>query len=83
MDLVEELVLQLGSRGILLGCMMMLLVIYLFSSDSQQKRNEPPGPKPLPILGNLLELDLQRLYLSLCSVDIALTLSGYLQVIVN
>uniref|UniRef100_A0AAR2J6C3 Cytochrome P450, family 2, subfamily K, polypeptide 22 n=1 Tax=Pygocentrus nattereri TaxID=42514 RepID=A0AAR2J6C3_PYGNA len=56
--------------GILLGVVLMsLLVVYLLSSDSQQEWKEPPGPKPLPILGNLLELDLKRPYLSLLSMS--------------
>ncbi|XP_017572521.1 cytochrome P450 2K1-like isoform X3 [Pygocentrus nattereri] len=58
------------STGILLGVVLMsLLVVYLLSSDSQQEWKEPPGPKPLPILGNLLELDLKRPYLSLLSMS--------------
>ncbi|KAK3520223.1 hypothetical protein QTP70_019366, partial [Hemibagrus guttatus] len=32
---------------------------------SQEENNEPPGPKPLPILGNMLQLNLKRPYLSL------------------
>ncbi|KAK3520314.1 hypothetical protein QTP70_021348 [Hemibagrus guttatus] len=33
--------------------------------SSQEENNEPPGPKPLPILGNMLQLNLKRPYLSL------------------
>ncbi|KAG7335141.1 hypothetical protein KOW79_001737 [Hemibagrus wyckioides] len=46
---------------------MFLLIVYLFSSDasSQEENNKPPGPKPLPILGNMLQLNLKRPYLSL------------------
>ncbi|KAL6476320.1 hypothetical protein MHYP_G00148190 [Metynnis hypsauchen] len=58
------------SAGILLGVVIMsLLVVYLLSSDSQQEWKEPPGPKPLPILGNILELDHKRPYVSLLSMS--------------
>ncbi|KAK1784392.1 hypothetical protein P4O66_014831 [Electrophorus voltai] len=69
MTLVEELLLQPVSTGILLGAVLMvLLVVYLFSSDSDTGK-EPPGPKPLPVLGNLLQLDLSRPYVTLCSMS--------------
>ncbi|XP_036446010.1 cytochrome P450 2K1-like [Colossoma macropomum] len=70
MALLTEPLLQPVSASILLAVVLMsLLVVYLLSSDSQQAWKEPPGPKPLPILGNLLELDLKRPYLSLLSMS--------------
>nr|XP_043904803.1 cytochrome P450 2K4-like [Solea senegalensis] len=53
------------SSGSLLGALLVLLLVYFistwsFSSDGKSK--EPPGPKPLPLLGNLLQLDLKRPY---------------------
>ncbi|XP_035378699.1 cytochrome P450 2K1-like isoform X1 [Electrophorus electricus] len=71
MTLVEELLLQPVSTGILLGAVLMvLLVVYLFSSDSDTDTGkEPPGPKPFPVLGNLLQLDLSRPYVTLCSMS--------------
>ncbi|XP_053370569.1 cytochrome P450 2K1-like isoform X2 [Clarias gariepinus] len=69
---VEELLLQPTSTGMLLGLfMMLLLVVYYLSSDvkSQEGNKEPPGPKPLPILGNILQLNLKRPYLTLCEMS--------------
>ncbi|TRY96431.1 hypothetical protein DNTS_021460 [Danionella cerebrum] len=59
MAIVESL-LQLSSTGSLLGALLLLLVLYLFTSGTKKEGNEPPGPKPLPLLGNLLTLDLTR-----------------------
>ncbi|XP_036446004.1 cytochrome P450 2K1-like [Colossoma macropomum] len=70
MALVEGLLLQATSTGILLGFVILLVVVYfLFSGSSfKEAANEPPGPKPLPLLGNLLQLDLDRPHESLCEL---------------
>ncbi|XP_072549611.1 cytochrome P450 2K1-like [Salminus brasiliensis] len=69
MALVEGLLLQATSTGLLLG-VVVLLVVYFLSSASRFKEedNEPPGPKPLPLLGNLLQLDLNSPHESLCEL---------------
>ncbi|XP_071323940.1 cytochrome P450 2K4-like [Trachinotus anak] len=56
---------QTSSSFSLLGTLMILLLVYLiftFSFTSNEDRKEPPGPRPLPLLGNLLQLDLRRPY---------------------
>ncbi|XP_056608080.1 cytochrome P450 2K1-like [Triplophysa dalaica] len=68
---VMEALLKFSSTGTLLGALLLLLVIYLLCSDSkyQKEGKEPPGPKPLPLLGNLLMLDLKRPFDSLCELS--------------
>ena len=63
-----------SSPTTLLGAVAVLLVLCLvFSSFTfQEIGREPPGPRPLPLLGNLLQLDLERPYKTLCEVSVAL-----------
>uniref|UniRef100_A0A8C7LGI6 unspecific monooxygenase n=1 Tax=Oncorhynchus kisutch TaxID=8019 RepID=A0A8C7LGI6_ONCKI len=70
MSLIEGL-LQTSSTVTLLGTVLFLLVLYLRSSgsSSEEQGKEPPGPRPLPLLGNMLQLDLKKPYCTLCELS--------------
>ena len=69
MALMEGLLQAPGSFTLLVAVLLLLLV-WLYSSgvSNPGKGKEPPGPRPLPILGNLLMLDLKKPYMTLCEV---------------
>ena len=73
---VLEGLLQLPCTFPLLVAVLLLLLVCLHSSgvSNPEKGKEPPGPKPLPILGNLLLLDLKKPYDSLCEVSTNVTM---------
>ena len=71
MALMEGLLQAPGSFTLLVAVLLLLLV-WLYSSgvSNPEKGKEPPGPRPLPILGNLLMLDMHKLYETLCEVRV-------------
>ncbi|KAL2101316.1 hypothetical protein ACEWY4_003077 [Coilia grayii] len=68
---ILEGLLQGSSAFPLLVAALLLLLAYLYAAGngSTEKGKEPPGPKRLPILGNLLQLDLQKPYETLCELS--------------
>uniref|UniRef100_A0A3Q2UUM3 Uncharacterized protein n=1 Tax=Haplochromis burtoni TaxID=8153 RepID=A0A3Q2UUM3_HAPBU len=60
--------LQAFSSTFLLGALTVLLLIYLISSASFCTQ-DPPGPRPLPLFGNLLQMNLKRPYKTLLELS--------------
>lgn len=64
-----ELTLAMDLVTVLLSIVVILLVASVFLNQTQGKYNNfPPGPKPLPIIGNFLTLDLSKPHKSLLEV---------------
>ena len=59
----------------IVGLLVLHLVYSSFSSKSRKR--EPPGPRPFPLLENLLQVDLKRLDHSLVDVTTVLFVLSY------
>ncbi|XP_040046632.2 cytochrome P450 2K1 isoform X1 [Gasterosteus aculeatus] len=66
MLMLEDLFLSYVTVALMLVLMCILVSLFFRSKD---KRREPPGPQPLPLLGNLLQMDLKRLDRSLVDLS--------------
>lgn len=67
---------SLTSTSLLVALLGLLLAYLLSSTLSKQDGRAPPGPRPLPLLGNLLQLDLKEPHRSLLEVSRVLGTSG-------
>ncbi|XP_033837852.1 cytochrome P450 2K1-like [Periophthalmus magnuspinnatus] len=65
MGLSEVLI---SSPGSVLGLVLVLLPVYLIYNNLDSGQG-PPGPKPVPILGNLLQIDLKKPYETLTQLS--------------
>ncbi|XP_070703566.1 uncharacterized protein [Pempheris klunzingeri] len=68
-EIMLEDLFQSSASASLLAAFVVLLVLHFYSSFSSPDDREPPGPAPLPLLGNLLQLDLKRPHMTLLELS--------------
>uniref|UniRef100_A0A672IVG6 Uncharacterized protein n=1 Tax=Salarias fasciatus TaxID=181472 RepID=A0A672IVG6_SALFA len=72
MGYIEDFVFFLfSSQTTMLGVALLLPAFYIVFRNliNTKKEQEPPGPRPLPLFGNLLQLDLKKPHQSLCELS--------------
>ncbi|XP_078073383.1 cytochrome P450 2K1-like [Mustelus asterias] len=69
MFLLNLLPASLTTTLLFYSLLVIFLIYFLAGSRDSPRINYPPGPTPLPIIGNLHQLDLKRLYKSLVELS--------------